>query len=104
LDFDQRSNYMRETISYVMPRSAVNRTRVARVVNEAMRTLWPDGVKLDIALLLVTEAVPYMQQAAERLPASYPKLIQAMCVADVLHRVSETLRVLYQNADKLVTN
>jgi hypothetical protein len=49
--------------------SAANQTTVARVFNEAMQTLWPDGVKFDNVLLVVTDA------AAEGLSVSYPKLI-----------------------------
>jgi hypothetical protein len=47
--------------------SAANQTTIARVFNEAMQTLWPDGVKLDNVLLLVTDAAPYMKKAAEGL-------------------------------------
>jgi hypothetical protein len=41
--------------------SAVNHTKIARVFNEAMQTLWPHGVKFDNALLLVTDAARYMK-------------------------------------------
>jgi hypothetical protein len=44
--------------------SAVNHTTIARFFNEAMQTLWPDGVKLDM-LLLVTDAAPYMKKPAK---------------------------------------
>jgi hypothetical protein len=36
--------------------SAVNHTIIARGFKEAMQTLWPDGVKFDKVLLLVTDA------------------------------------------------
>jgi hypothetical protein len=36
--------------------SAENHTTIARIFNEAMQTLWPDGVKFDSVLLLVTDA------------------------------------------------
>jgi hypothetical protein len=36
--------------------SAVNHTTTARVFNEATQALWPDGVKFDSVLLLVTDA------------------------------------------------
>jgi hypothetical protein len=52
-----------------MEMPAVNHTTIARVCNEAMQTLWPDGVKLDV-LLLVTDAPPYMKKAAEGLSVS----------------------------------
>jgi hypothetical protein len=38
--------------------SAVNHTTMARVFNEATQSLWPDGVKFDHVLLLVTDVAP----------------------------------------------
>jgi hypothetical protein len=84
--------------------SAVNHTAIARVFNEAMQTLWPDGVKFDNVLLLVTDSAPYMKKAAQGPTVSCPKLIHDTCVARALHRVCETFRVLYPNVDKLVAN
>jgi hypothetical protein len=76
--------------------SVVNHTTTARVFNEAVQTLWPDGVKFDIVLLLVTDATPHMKNAAEELSVSFSKLIliHVMCVAHALHRVCETICVL----------
>jgi hypothetical protein len=37
---------------------AVNNTAAAHAFNEAMQTLWPDGVKFDYVLLLITSAAP----------------------------------------------
>jgi hypothetical protein len=70
--------------------------------NEAMQTLWPDGVKFDNVLLLVTDATRYIKKAAEELSVNYSKLIHVTCVEHALHRVCETICVLYPNADKLV--
>jgi hypothetical protein len=72
--------------------------------NEAMQGRWPDGVKFDDMLLLVTDTAPYMKKAAEGLSVSRPELIQVACVARALHRLCETSRVLYPSADKLVAN
>jgi hypothetical protein len=55
--------------------SAVNHTTIARVFNEAMQTVWPDGVKLDNVLSLVTDAAPRMKKTAQGLSVSYPKLV-----------------------------
>jgi hypothetical protein len=83
--------------------SAVNHAIIARVFNEATQTLWTDGVKFDV-LLLVTDGAPYMKKAAEGLSVSYPKLIHVTCVAHALRRICETIRVLYPNVDKIVAN
>ena len=84
--------------------SVVNHTTVARVFNDAMHILWPRGVKYDNVLLLLTDAAPYMIKAGEGLSVSYPKMIHVTCVAHALHRVCETIRVLYPNVDKLIAN
>jgi hypothetical protein len=43
-----------------------------------------------------------MKKAAEGLSVGYIKLIHVTCVARALHRVCETIRMLYPNVDKLV--
>jgi hypothetical protein len=45
--------------------SAVNHTTIAPVFTEALQALWPDGVKYDNVLLLVTDAATYTKKAAE---------------------------------------
>jgi hypothetical protein len=54
--------------------SAVYHTTAACVFNEAMQTLWPDGVKFDSMLLLVSDDALYMKKS-EGLSVSCPKLI-----------------------------
>jgi hypothetical protein len=84
--------------------SAVNHAIIARVFNEAMQSLWTDGVKYDNVLLLVTVAAPYMKKAAEGLSVRFLKQIHVICIAHALHKVYETIHVLYTNVDKLVAN
>jgi hypothetical protein len=84
--------------------SAVNHTIIARVFNETIQTLWPEGMKFDNVFLLVTDTAPYMKKAAEGLSVRYPKLIHVTCVAHALHRVCETIRVLYPNVHMLAAN
>jgi hypothetical protein len=74
------------------------------VFSTKLQALWPDGVKFGNVLLLVTNAELYMKQAAEGLSESRPKLTHVTCVAHALHRLCETVRVLYPSADKSVGN
>jgi Gpi18-like mannosyltransferase len=80
----------------------VNHTTIACAFNEATQILWPDGVKFH--LLPVTNAQLYMKIQAEGLSVSYPKIICVMHVVNALHRVYETIHVLYINLEKLVAN
>lgn len=55
-------------------------------------------VKFDV-LLLVTDAAPHMESAAQGLPQSDLELIRVTCLVHTLHRVYETIRVFYPNVD-----
>jgi hypothetical protein len=44
----------------------VKHTTIARVLNDAIRTLRPDRVKFYGVLLLVTDAAPYMRKSSRR--------------------------------------
>jgi hypothetical protein len=67
--------------------SAVNHITVAGVFNEAMQTLWPDGVKFGSVLLLVTDAAPYMKKAAEGLSVSKGTATRAAFPAGFLRQM-----------------
>lgn len=84
--------------------SAATHVTIARLFNEAMQLLWPEGIKFDNVLLLVTDAAAYMKKAAVGLAVSYPKMVHVTCVAHALHRICEKIRVLYPKVDKLVSN
>jgi hypothetical protein len=58
----------------------VNHKRTAHVFNEAVQILWPDGLKFDNVLLLVTDAALYMTKREQILSLSYPKLLRVMFV------------------------
>jgi hypothetical protein len=70
---------------------------------EVMQTLWSDGLKFDV-LLLVTGDTLHLKRAAEGLSVSYPKLMLVTCTAYALHSFCETVHVLYPYAKKLVVD
>jgi hypothetical protein len=78
--------------------SAVNRITIARVFNEAMKTLWSGGVRFDM-LLTLTYLPPHKKEAAQGLSVSYLKLIQLTCAIHVLRSVYETVRELDLNRE-----
>jgi hypothetical protein len=45
-----------------------------------------------------------MKKAAEGLSVSHPKLIHATCAVHALHKVCETISVLYPTVDKFAAN
>lgn len=81
--------------------TAANHITVARLFNEAIHLLWPNGVKYDV-LFFLTDAAAYMKKAADDLVVSYPKMVHVTCVVHTLHKMCEKIRVLFPNVDKLI--
>lgn len=81
-----------------------NNKTVAKLFNDAMGVLWPDGIKHDRVLLLVTDAASYMIKAAEALKVLFPKIIHLTCSAHAFHRIAETVRVSFPKVDQLISN
>ena len=46
---------------------AANKFTIAKLINEAMSILWPEGIKYDNVLLRLTDVAAYMLAAAEAL-------------------------------------
>ena len=62
------------------------------------------GIKYDKIFLFITDVVSYMKKAAEALCVSYSKLIHVSCVVHALHRMYETIKSLYPNEGRLISN
>lgn len=80
-----------------------NSSSIAQCVNDALSILWPDGIKYERLLLLVTDAAPYMKAAGRTLCDLYPKLTHVTCVAHGLHNVCEYLMVQYKDVNRLIS-
>ena len=68
-----------------------NSTTITQCVTDSLNILWPDGIKYNQFLLLVTDAAPYMGCAGQTLCGTYPKLTHITCVAHGLHNVCDYL-------------
>ena len=79
-----------------------NHSTIAVTFDNALNLLWPEGVKRENVLLLVTDAAPYMVKAGKGLQLLYPKMIHVTCIAHALHRVAEEIRGNYPDVDKLI--
>lgn len=77
---------------------------IAKLFNDAMGLLWPDGVKHSNVFLLVTDAAPYMCKAASALQVLYPKMLHLTCLVHALHRIAELVRSKFSNVDTLISN
>jgi len=76
---------------------------IVQTVNNALNILWPEGVKYDKVLLLITDAALNMKSAGQTLCQTYPKLIHITCLAHGLHNICEYLMVLYTNVNRLIS-
>ncbi|PSN38511.1 hypothetical protein C0J52_22137 [Blattella germanica] len=81
-----------------------NHHSIAKLFNDAMGLLWPDGVKHSNVFLLVTDAAPYMCKAAAALQVLYPKMLHLTCLVHAFHRIAELVRSKFSNVDTLISN
>jgi hypothetical protein len=81
-----------------------NASTIAQALTNALNLLWPQGVKYDRVLLLVTDAAAYMKKAASGLKTLFPNMIFLTCLAHALHRVAEEVRTIFPDVDKLISN
>jgi len=81
-----------------------NHSTVAKMFNNSLSLLWPEGIQYDNVLLFVSDAAPYMVKAGKSIQSFYSKMIHVTCIAHALHRVAEEIRGHFSKVDKLVSN
>lgn len=84
--------------------SATNSSTIMQLVNSALSILWPEGIKYEQVLLLVTDAAPYMKKAFKGLKIMLPKMTHVTCLAHALHRIAEEIRKQFPDVDSLISN
>lgn len=82
----------------------VNHASIVTLFENSMSLLWPDGVKRENILLLVTDGAAYMMKAGRQIKLSYPNICHMTCLAHCLHRVAETVRSSYPDVDRFISN
>lgn len=82
----------------------VNHLTIFNLFEQSMLLLWPDGVKRENVLLLVTDGASYMQKAAKKIQQLYPGLVHVTCIAHCLHRVAESVRSLFPDVDSFISH
>ncbi|KAL4092191.1 hypothetical protein QTP88_026733 [Uroleucon formosanum] len=81
-----------------------NHSTISRFVNDSLRILWPHGGNDEKALLLCSDAVPYMIKAGKTLNVFFPNMIHISCLAHMIQRLAEKVREMYPNVNTLVRN
>ncbi len=54
-------------------------------------------------LLLLSDSAPYMKKAGQALQALFPDMTHLTCLAHALHNISEHIRSLFPDVDKLIS-
>lgn len=82
-----------------------NHSTITRFVNDDLKILWPDGGCDEKVLFMLSDATPYMVNAAGTLKILYLNMIHVTCIAyNMLQRIAEKVRELYPDINKLVNN
>ncbi|KAE9529999.1 hypothetical protein AGLY_011461 [Aphis glycines] len=81
-----------------------NNSTNAKLFDNSMSLLWPEGIKHDNVLLFLSDAVPYMVKAGKNIKAFYSKMEHVTCLAHSLHRVAEEIRKKFPEIDAFISN
>lgn len=84
--------------------AATNHTTIAKVFNNAMLLLWPDGIRYENVVLFLSDAAPYMIKAGHGLTVLYNRMIHVTCLAHAVHRLSETVRLNFDTVNSLISS
>lgn len=102
-----RLEHDRPTRSFLIHCEELERTNhqtIGKCFNNAMKVLWPGGIKYENVLLLVTDNAAYMGKAAKALQAVlYTNLTHVTCAAHALDRVCEAIQLLHPTTNSLIS-
>lgn len=82
----------------------MNHSTVSRFINDSIKILWPAGGKDEKSMIFLSDAAPYMVKISNASIICYPNIIHITCVAHMLNRVTENVRELYPEVNKLNNN
>jgi hypothetical protein len=65
----------------------VSHSTISKLFDRSLQIIWPNGIKHDQVLLLLSDAAPYMVKAGKAIKVFYSKMEHVTCLAHALHRV-----------------
>ncbi|KAL4112216.1 hypothetical protein QTP88_016047 [Uroleucon formosanum] len=88
--------------SEVLP--ITNNSTIAKLFDDSMHILWPEGVRHNDVLLYLSDAAPYIVKSGNAIKIFYLKVIHVTCIIHGLHRIAEKIRGHYSKVDKVISN
>jgi len=86
----------------VLPKT--NNSTIAKLFDDSMHILWPEGVRHNDVLLYLSDAATYMVKSGNATKIFYPKVIHVTCIVHGLHGIAEKIRGHYSKVDKVISN
>lgn len=81
-----------------------NHSTISKLFDKSLQIIWPNGIKYNNVLLLLSEAALYMVKTKKAIQVFYSKMIHITCLARGLHRVGEKIRKHFPKVDQLISN
>lgn len=82
----------------------VNHSIVAKMFNNSLSSLWPEGIKYDNVILCISDAVLFVVKAGKATRSFHSIIIHMTCIARAIHGVTEEIRGHFSNVDKSGAN
>lgn len=99
---DLGSEWNRSFLLNLAELEATNNVTISQFISSSLNLLWPNGVKHENVLLMVTDAACYMKTSDKSLQQSlFPNLIHITCMAHGTQRAFEEIRKLFPKIDFL---
>lgn len=82
----------------------VNNTTILQSINRAAQLLWPEGIKYENLILVVTDQATAMIKGIKAAKELYPNINHITCLSHALHRVCEFVRNKNPLVDQFISS
>jgi len=90
-------------ISTLFPPNTKGKT-LLKEMKTALETLWPNGIRYDDVLLIITDQAPACKKAVRLAKSEFKNVKHVTCLAHAIHRVCECVRQNSELSDKFISN
>ena len=80
-----------------------NCVTICQSFNNALTRLWPEQIRYDKVLAIITDGAPYMFSAIRTLKTIFPNIIHVRCLAHSLHNICELLMSTFSDVNRFIS-